>query len=45
MRTLCLGQKVRTPKPAQSSPLDAIKKAILALSDADWQAVKLWINA
>ena len=24
------------------SPLDAIKKAILALRDADWQAVKLW---
>ena len=27
------------------SPLDVAKKAVLALSDADWQAVKLWINA
>jgi len=27
------------------SALDVAKKAVLALSDADWQAVKLWINA
>jgi len=45
VRPLCLGQKGRTHKPAQPSPLDAIKKAVLALSDEDWQAVKLWINA
>ena len=42
--TLLRCNKVTTPRPAQPSPLDAIKKAILALSDADWQALVIWRN-